>query len=376
MKDKKAITGVQTAVIAIAILVVVVGGSYAFIASTPPKTVVQTQVQTQTQIQTQTLTQVQKLRQVTMLLGWIPSPRYLPFYAAKEQGFYAEEGLDVTVIGGQGSNFAIQQVDAKKVEFGAPAFVSLVTAVGKGSPIISVGIEQDKDPAAIASWAKDNVQTPLDLTGKSFASTAFSGCQNLLWASIKLWGGDPDQTKLAVTSAQLQTKGFLEGNYPLTCNYLDNDRPFLLDEVKTANKPPVKHHSLSDWIEAKAGFALFGNVLIVHVDTIKSDPQMVKAFLRATHKGVIWAYNNPEKAVQSLLRLEPGAGKTEVLLEGWNTAKNLYVTQYVRQYGLGFADSDKLAKNIQLLADTFKLPTTPVDKIHTNAYLDPLIKPS
>lgn len=47
---------------------------------------------------------------VTFQLNWEPNGFQAPYFLARQQGFYEEEGIDVQFVEGQGSPFAAEQI--------------------------------------------------------------------------------------------------------------------------------------------------------------------------------------------------------------------------------------------------------------------------
>lgn len=45
-------------------------------------------------------------------LDWRPGAQHAPFYLGKARGHYADEGIDLTIIGGSGSADAVKQLGA------------------------------------------------------------------------------------------------------------------------------------------------------------------------------------------------------------------------------------------------------------------------
>ena len=55
---------------------------------------------------------------VTLTLNWVPYGEHAPFYYGLKKGFYANDGIDLTIKSGTGSGNTIQQVAQQKTTFG------------------------------------------------------------------------------------------------------------------------------------------------------------------------------------------------------------------------------------------------------------------
>lgn len=316
MESKHALTTSQAAAVVVAILVVAAAGSYALVANAPPKTLVQTQVQTQTQIQTQvqTITQVQKLKSVTMLLGFLPSAAAAHYYVAKGLGFYADEGLDVTIIPGRGGTFAANNIEIKQVTFSETPPINIYQANAKGAKIRMVLQIYYVDPGGIATWKDKNVKTPKDLEGLKFASAAGSSIVPVLKAVMPLHGASFDKVVFLPVEITAQRPLFLRGEADFIPSFWHTDKPVLEKEVAKLGREVV-HYLMADW-----GYKVYSTGVIAHLDTIKEDRDVVERFVRATVKGLQATKENPERAADLILKFEPGLDRETLLLGiqfGW-----------------------------------------------------------
>src|SRR5437899_11107568 len=65
---------------------------------------------------------------VVFSLDFIPLGRHAPWYAALAEGYFAEEGLDVSIIPAQGTSQVIQAVEAGTANIGFVDVPSVVIA--------------------------------------------------------------------------------------------------------------------------------------------------------------------------------------------------------------------------------------------------------
>ncbi|MEA2883292.1 MAG: hypothetical protein QOH32_2548, partial [Bradyrhizobium sp.] len=89
------------------------------------------------------------LRPITLQSDWIWGGPNAGFIVAKEKGFYADEGYDVSVSQGKGSGNTAQIVASKAAQFGfADGFV-VGNTVSKGARLKMVGAIFRRNPAAV-----------------------------------------------------------------------------------------------------------------------------------------------------------------------------------------------------------------------------------
>ncbi len=80
-----------------------------------------------------------RLPLVTLALEWFLNPDHLPFIVAKEQGFFREEGLDLSIIVPTVPEESLELVARGKADFGVGEQTNLIKARGHGWPLISIG---------------------------------------------------------------------------------------------------------------------------------------------------------------------------------------------------------------------------------------------
>ena len=119
---------------------------------------------------------------VKYVLDWFPAG-YIGFaYVGIKQGYFKEEGLDVTVEIGRGGSDAVARVAAGTDDFGAASLSSLMNAAANSPwlPAKAVLAIYSKSPDAIVTRVGSGIESIKDLDQKSLATATFSG-SNQVW---------------------------------------------------------------------------------------------------------------------------------------------------------------------------------------------------
>ena len=74
---------------------------------------------------------------ITVVLDWTPNTNHTGLYAAKDLGYYDEEGLDVTIIQ-PGNGTSDQLVASGKAQFGISYQESVTLARLQDIPVVSI----------------------------------------------------------------------------------------------------------------------------------------------------------------------------------------------------------------------------------------------
>src|ERR1044072_7093730 len=75
---------------------------------------------------------------VSLRLNWYLGGLHVPFYYGKDKGYYAAEGIDLTINEGRGSANTVQVVAAGSDTFGLADSSSVILTAAKGADIKSV----------------------------------------------------------------------------------------------------------------------------------------------------------------------------------------------------------------------------------------------
>ncbi|WP_051048807.1 ABC transporter substrate-binding protein [Rhodopseudomonas sp. B29] len=203
--------------------------------------------------------------------------RHSYFFVALEKGYYQKEGLDVSIVRGQGSADAIKKVASGAAMIGFADAGSLVLARGNDKvPVKMISVVYATPPQAIFVLGDSSIKTPKDIEGKTLADTASSSVRLLFPAYAEAAGIDASKvTWVAADGAALTSI--------LATKRADGIGQFTVGAplVEKATAP----NSVRILAYKDAGLNYYGNGLIASEDTISKDPNLLKAFVRATIKG-------------------------------------------------------------------------------------------
>ncbi len=98
-------------------------------------------------------------------LGYIPSVQFAPFYLAQQRGWYAAEGLDVTVENKIDPDL-VTLVGQGAIDVGVADGTSVIPAVSQGIPIQYIATIYGTYPSIVFSKTSSGIDTAADLAGK------------------------------------------------------------------------------------------------------------------------------------------------------------------------------------------------------------------
>lgn len=235
---------------------------------------------------------------VTLQLKWVTQAQFAGYYAAQAQGYYEEEGLDVTILPG-GPDIAPPQVLAGG---GADVMVdwmpSALAAREGGLPLVNIAQPFAGSGMQLTCWADSGIASPEDFPNHTLG-VWFSGNEYpfLSWMSqlgVATDGKDED-------GVEVLRQGFNVD--PLIQRQADCISTMTYNEYWQVIDAGVTPDQLVNFKYEDQGVATLEDGLYVLEDNL-SDPAFVDRmarFVRASQKGWEWAAANPEEAAQIVL---------------------------------------------------------------------------
>lgn len=240
---------------------------------------------------------------VSLRLNWYLGGLHVPFYYGKDQGFFEEEGIDLTINEGRGSGNTTQVVAAGSDTFGMADSSSLISLAAKGAEIKSVMSLLNSTGFSVVSLAETGIREPKDLEGKSVAVSPGDPLAQLLEAVAKANDVDISTINFVQVDPAAKVVSVLEKRVDALLGGAD-DQYFL---IKYQGQEP---HALR---YADHGANIVGMTILTQTDLIENDPDLVERFIRASVRSWEAAMENPEAAVDAALAVKPDLNRQSTL---------------------------------------------------------------
>lgn len=300
-------------------------------------------------------------------LDWRFEGPAAPYFVAIDQGYYADEGLDVSIDPGSGSVEGINRVASGAYQLGFADINSLVKFRDNpaNAPLQAVQMVYDTPAFAIITMKRTGISGPKDLEGKILGAPAPDGAY-AQWPIFVAANG------IEASKVKIENVGFPVREPMLVKGDVDAITGFWFSSYMNLKANGAKDDDIVVMLMKDYGVDLYGNVIIVNPEFAKSNPGAVKGFVKATIRGIQETIRNPEAAIDALLKRNQIANKA-VELERLKLALDRnFVTDATRQNGFGDVDMSRLARSIDQIGLTFKYTNKPsADAIFTSAFLPP-----
>lgn len=277
---------------------------------------------------------------ITFHLDFLVNGYHAPFYIADANGFYGDEGLDVTINPGRGSTDAIRTVASGNAQIGFADAGAVAQAVANGAPVTVVAAILQEAPYGIISYTDADISEPGALEGHSLAVVPAGATTQALPAFLSINEVDTDQVEMITYNFGATVPSFLTGQVDATIGYLFGEYLAARNEADR----DVQIMRFYDW-----GFDVYSNSIIVNNGFLEDHPEAVRGFVAASIRGVEYAMDNPEEAV------EAAAANTETpfetLLEQFQVALPLIYNEDAQANGIGSMNDAKWDRTQRINVD-------------------------
>jgi NitT/TauT family transport system substrate-binding protein len=245
-----------------------------------------------------------ELTPVKVQLQWAPQAQFAGYFAAKEKGYYADEGLDVEIVPG-GPDVIPQQVGS--AENGPEFTISWVPKVLEareseaGSDLVDIAQVFQRSGTLSVSWKDSNITKPADFEGKKVGVWDFGNEFEVTAAgrAVGLEAGT-DYTKVIqpfdmtlLLSREIDVaEAMIYNEYAqvLEAKNPDTGELYQPDDLNVINYNEVGTAMLQDALFARAAWL-----------AEEGNKDIAVKFLRATFRGWIYCRDNAADCVTMVL---------------------------------------------------------------------------
>ena len=312
------------------------------------------------------------LTPVTLQLQWFAQAQFSGYYAALDQGYFEDEGLDVTIAEG-GVDIVPQTVLADNQADYAIAWVPKALASREaGAGITDVAQIFQRSGTLQVALASSGITTAADLEGKNVGNWGF-GTEFELFAGITKAGLDP-ATDLTLVQQNFDMAALLAGDIDAAQAMTYNEYAQVLEAINPATGELYQPSDFSviNWNDE--GTAMLQDSIWANTERLSSDiayQETTVKFLKAVIKGFVYARDFPNETAAIVLKYGPQLGASHQL---WQTNEvNKLVWPSVN--GIGIIDEAAWAQTVDValtaknLEGTTVITAQPDDSSHTNEYI-------
>jgi NitT/TauT family transport system substrate-binding protein len=271
----------------------------------------------------------QDLRQVTFVQ---PSPSAInsfPVFVAIGEGYFADEGLEVTVESLNGSGAVLQALSAEQADFGRPGPGPVLAARSRGVDAVFIYNVAARSNFGIVVEEDSDYQAIEDLRGTTIGTGTADGAEVGFARNVLTGAGmteGEDYTFLTVGDGGPATAAFTRGDISAYA-------------ASTADAAILNQRGVAVRDITPPEYArFFGNGLATMGDTIQNDRELVEKFGRAFARGHAFALDdaNRERVLEHMAAGNPQESEDREFASALFTAVRSKTIPIDDSMGLGY----------------------------------------
>lgn len=249
---------------------------------------------------------------VRLQLQWTTQAQFAGYYAAREMGFYAEEGLDVAILESEGDIQPLDAVMAGDAEFGVTWAPRLLQAKESGADLVNIAQIFQRSGSVLVSFAETGIEAASDIVLKQIGYWP-NGSEFEVYALTFYIGSDPISGEhLQLVEQPFHLGPLIDGKLDATQALIYNGYGRLLGEINPATGELYQRDELNIIDFNELGLAMLQDHIIASADWLSQEgnEDIAAALIRATLRGWIYCRDKADDCVRILRAIDPELGES------------------------------------------------------------------
>ncbi len=237
----------------------------------------------------------------TLVLDFTPNAVHSGIYAARRQGFYRDEGVDLMIRQPGEATDAPKLLAAGRADFAILDIHDLGIARERGLDLVGTMPLVQRPLAAVIARGGRGISRPRDLEGRAVGVTGLPSDEAVVDSEVSADGGKTAKVK-RVTIGFNAISSLAAGKVDAATGFWNAEGVALRRQGVPIQVFKVDRYGAPSYPEL---------VLVSSRQTIQRDPELVESVLAATTHGYELAVNDPQRALDDLLAEVPGLERGE-----------------------------------------------------------------
>ena len=232
----------------------------------------------------------------SLMLDWYPNPNHTTLNAAKTQGFFADQGLEIDLQVPADPNDPLKLVAAGKVDFAISYQHTVLQARAEGLPVVAVGALVQHPLSCVLYRKNQDITSPADFKGKRIGYSV-EPLYRVLFETVAAQAG--------LSPEEYET---VRVGFNLT-------QPLLSEKIAGSSGAFRNYEAVQAELEGvEVGVFAFEDygvpdfyelVVIANEQTVNETPEKVAGLIKALDQSTRWTLNQPEAALEAFFARYP-----------------------------------------------------------------------
>ncbi|MCX8278106.1 MAG: ABC transporter substrate-binding protein [Dehalococcoidia bacterium] len=235
---------------------------------------------------------------IVVTLDWFQNANHAGIYTALDEGYFDDEGLNVTVEPPADPAAILGLVASGQSEFAFYYQPDLLQARQEGIPVVAVAGIVQRPLNSIMTLKSSGIEKPSQLVGKKVGTPGLPWNEAMLTTMLEADGVSRDDVEVVDvgwTASQALMAGTVDAIIGVYWTY---------ESIIMDNEGYETNVLMPDDWDVPSYYEL---VLVTSEANVKDRPEMVEDFVKAFNKGYGNAAADPQGSIDTMIRLNPEA---------------------------------------------------------------------
>jgi NitT/TauT family transport system substrate-binding protein len=254
-----------------------------------------------------------ELTPVKLQLQWLPQGQFAGYFAAVENGYFEEEGLEVEIIPSGGDIVPQDALANGDVDYAIAWVPKVLGSIEQGANLTNIAQIFQRSGTLQVSWADSDISSVADFEGKKIGSWGF-GNEWEIFAAMAAEG--LDSSTVEIITQDFNMNAFLQGDIDAAQAMTYNEYAQLLETVDPDTGELYTEDDFNVISYQDTVGAMLQDAIWADTERLESDEEYQEttvAFLKAVIKGWEFARDNPEEASEITIAAGSGWGPSHEL---------------------------------------------------------------
>jgi NitT/TauT family transport system substrate-binding protein len=299
---------------------------------------------------------------IKLQLQWFPQAQFAGYFAALDKGYYAEEGLDVTILPGAVDIVPATVVAGGQAQFGISWVPRMLAPRESGADVQVIGQVFQRSATTQIAFKTSGISTVADFKGKKIGSWGFGNEFELL-AGMRKAGLNPD-TDVTIVPQQFDMNAFIGGEIDAAQAMTYNEYAQVLEVKNPATGELFQPEDLNVINWDAEGVAMLQDAIFASESWLAQagNEDIAIKFLKASFRGWIFCRDTPTECVDIVLKHDaklPRGHQTWQLNE-------VNALIWPSPNGIGISDKAAFDRTVQISIDSKVLKAAPTGTAYRN----------
>ena len=299
---------------------------------------------------------------ISLQLQWFPQAQFAGYFAALDKGYYAEEGLDVTILPGAVDIVPATVVAGGRAQFGISWVPRMLAPRESGADVQVIGQVFQRSATTQVSFKTSGIDSVDDFAGKKIGNWGFGNEFELL-AGLRKNGLDP-ASDVTLVPQQFDMNAFLAGDIDAAQAMTYNEYAQVLEKKNPATNALWQPSDLNVISWESEGTSMLQDAIFTSESWLAkpgNDAIAVK-FLKASFRGWIFCRDNAAECVDIVLKHDAALPKGH---QTWQL-NEVNALIWPSPGGIGIMDQAAFDRTVQISVDSKVLKAAPTGTAFRN----------